>query len=191
MMTFMTIMTIITIMTLMSMRTMMTIRKMIKTGTMMTMRTMMAMGKWRQWLQWWHWWQWGYYGDNEPYWMRTIMTTVTHNWQCVLIREAPLKFTRGAFGHCPFSFWTPPTRTQTGTLGHFFPGWFEQLFQITVLRVYKCHKESWQALNPLLTKENAQMNFNFHCISAPNHPGKGLDPPKIKHIAIWSWQILL
>ena len=26
--------------------------------------------------------------------------------------------------------------------------------QITVLRVYKCHKESWQALNPLLTKEN-------------------------------------
>ena len=21
-------------------------------------------------------------------------------------------------------------------------------------------------------------NFNFHCISAPNHPGKGLDPPQ-------------
>ena len=45
-------------------------------------------------------------------------------------------------------------RTQTGTLGHFFPGRFERLCQITVLRVYKCHKESWQALNPLLTKEN-------------------------------------
>ena len=24
------------------------------------------------------------------------------------------------------------------------------------------------------------MNFHFHCISAPNHPGKGLDPPKPK-----------
>ena len=21
------------------------------------------------------------------------------------------------------------------------------------------------------------LNFNFHCISAPNHPGKGSDPP--------------
>ena len=28
------------------------------------------------------------------------------------------------------------------------------LCQITILRVCKCHKESWQALNPLLTKEN-------------------------------------
>ena len=24
------------------------------------------------------------------------------------------------------------------------------------------------------------LNFNFHCISAPNHPGKGSDPPKIR-----------
>ena len=31
----------------------------------------------------------------------------------------------------------------------------------------------------------------FHCISAPNHPGKGLDPPKTKQMPIWSWQILL
>ena len=77
-------------------------------------------------------------------------TTCTSSQQ---VREAFLKFTQGAFGHCPFSFCTPP-RTQTGTLGHFFPGRFEQLCQITVLRVYKCHKESWQALNPLLTKEN-------------------------------------
>ena len=68
-------------------------------------------------------------------------------------REAPIKFTQGAFGHCPYSFCTPP-RTQTGTLGHFFPGRFERLCQITVLRVYKCHKESWQVLNPLLTMEN-------------------------------------
>ena len=71
----------------------------------------------------------------------------------VVVREAFLKFMLGAFGHCPFSFCTPP-RTQTGTLGHFFPGRFERLYQTTVLRVYKCHKESWQALNPLLTKEN-------------------------------------
>ena len=78
----------------------------------------------------------------------------------------------------------PPPRTQTGTLGHFFPGRFEQDCQITVLGANNCHKESWQALNPFLTKENAQLNFNFHCISAPNHPGKGLDPPKIKQMPI-------
>ena len=54
----------------------------------------------------------------------------------------------------PFQLLHPPPRTQTGTLGHFFPGRFERLCQITVLRVNKCHKESWQALNPLLTKEN-------------------------------------
>ena len=38
---------------------------------------------------------------------------------------------------------TPPPRTQTGTLGHFFQAWFERLCQITILRVCKCHKESW------------------------------------------------
>ena len=39
------------------------------------------------------------------------------------------------------------------------------------------HKPSWQALTPSLTKANANSNFNFHCISAPNHPGKVSDPP--------------
>ena len=36
---------------------------------------------------------------------------------------------------------------------------------------------SWEALTPSLTQANAHFNFNFHCISAPNHPGKGSDPP--------------
>ena len=30
------------------------------------------------------------------------------------------------------------------------------------------HKASWQALTPSLTQANAHVNFNFHCISAPN-----------------------
>ena len=71
-----------------------------------------------------------------------------------LLREAPSKLASPLFGHCPNSDCPPPPRTQTGTLGHFFSGRFEPLCQITVLRVCKCHKESWQAFNPLLTKEN-------------------------------------
>ena len=38
----------------------------------------------------------------------------------------------------------------------------------------KCQNESWQALTPSLTKLQT-LNFNFHCISAPNHPGKDSD----------------
>ena len=30
---------------------------------------------------------------------------------------------------------------------------------------------------PSLTKANTHLNFTFHCISAPNHPGTGSDPP--------------
>ena len=47
----------------------------------------------------------------------------------------------------------------------------------------KCPKASWQALTPSLTQANTHLNFNFHCISAPNHPGKHFDPPTIKQIA--------
>ena len=36
------------------------------------------------------------------------------------IREAPLKFTRGAFGHCPFSFCTPPPALKRALWGTFF-----------------------------------------------------------------------
>ena len=51
------------------------------------------------------------------------------------------------------------------------------------------HKASWQALTPSLTQANAHFNFNFHCRSAPNHPGKGSDPPKIMEMPIWTWKI--
>ena len=64
------------------------------------------------------------------------------------------KWRKKHLGIALIAFAPLPPRTQTGTLGHFFPGRFERLCQITVLRVYKCHKESWQTLNPLLTKEN-------------------------------------
>ena len=37
--------------------------------------------------------------------------------------------------------------------GHFISGQFEQICQITVLTVNKCHKASWQALTPSLTKQ--------------------------------------
>ena len=57
--------------------------------------------------------------------------------------------------------------------GTLFSGQFEQICQIIVFTVYKYHKASWQALTPSLTKANTHLNFNFHCTSAPNHPGKG------------------
>ena len=44
---------------------------------------------------------------------------------------------RGHLGIALLAFALPP-RTQTGTLGHFLPGRFERLCQITALRVYKC-----------------------------------------------------
>ena len=59
---------------------------------------------------------------------------------------------------------TPPPRTQTGTLGHFFSG----------------------AILPFLP-----LFYHFLWISAPNHLGKGLDPPKIMQMPIWTWKILL
>ena len=86
----------------------------------------------------------------RPFVLPTLYTEGRGTW----LREAPLRKGPALFGHCPNSFCPPPPRTQTGTLGHFFPGRFKQLCQITVLRVCNCHKESWQALNPLLTKEN-------------------------------------
>ena len=33
----------------------------------------------------------------------------------------------------------------------------------------------------------SHLNFNFHCKSAPNHPGKHFDPPSIKQIAHLNW----
>ena len=39
----------------------------------------------------------------------------------VIVREAPLKFMLGAFGHCPFSFCTPPPHSN-GHSGALFSG---------------------------------------------------------------------
>ena len=55
----------------------------------------------------------------------------------------------GLFGHCPNSDCTPPLHSN----GHSGALYFRT-------DLSKCH-----------------LNFNFHCISAPNHPGKGSDPP--------------
>ena len=41
-------------------------------------------------------------------------------------------------------------------LGHFFSGRFQQILQITVLTVHKCHKASWQALTQAIA-------LYFHC----------------------------
>ena len=68
------------------------------------------------------------------------------------------------FGHCQNSDCTPPqSHTDTHSNGH-----SGALYCLADLS--KCH-----------------LNFNFHCISAPNHPGKGLDPPSIKQMPVWTW----
>ena len=51
----------------------------------------------------------------------------------------------------------------------------------------KCPKASWQAFTPSLTQANTHLNFNFHCRSAPNHPGNHFDPPTTKQIAHLVW----
>ena len=66
------------------------------------------------------------------------------------VREAPFSLTPPPFGHCPNSIYTPP-RTQTGTLGHFFSG--------AILPFYHFY----------------HFVYHFLWISAPNHPGKGLN----------------
>ena len=65
-----------------------------------------------------------------------------------LVREAPVWKLSGLFGHCPNSDCTPPLHSN----GHSGALYFRT-------DLSKCH-----------------LNFNFHCISAPNHPGKGSDP---------------
>ena len=68
-----------------------------------------------------------------------------------MLREAPLRKTQGLFGHCPNSDCPPPPPLHSN--GHCGALYFRT-------DLSKCH-----------------LNFNFHCISAPNHPGKGSDPP--------------
>ena len=47
----------------------------------------------------------------------TLLDMMIFVWK--LVRESPLNFTRGLFGHCPNSHCN--LHTQKGTLGHFFP----------------------------------------------------------------------
>ena len=91
-------------------------------------------------------------------------SSLPYLWNYALFREASFRLVPPLCEHCPNSNYTPPSRTQTGTLGHFFSG--------AILPFY-------------------HFVYHFLWISAPNHPGKGLDPPKIKQMPIWTWKILL
>ena len=81
-------------------------------------------------------------------------------------REAPFRLAAPLFGHCPNSDCTPPhSNGHSGTL------FFRHNF--TILPFF------------------LPSFYHFLWISATNHPAKGLDPPKIKQMPIWTWKILL
>ena len=63
------------------------------------------------------------------------------------VREAPLQMLSPLFGHCPNSNCTPRPSLKRAL----FSDRFQQIRQITVLTVHKCHKASWKALAPSLT----------------------------------------
>ena len=86
------------------------------------------------------------------------------------LREAPFNLSPPLFGHCPNSNYTPPPHSN----GH--PGalFFRRDFTFLPFLPF---------FLPFF--------YHFLWISAPNHPGKGLDPPKIKQMPIWTWKILL
>ena len=80
--------------------------------------------------------------------------------------------------------WWPPPRQST-------TGWFfcwRKHFDLSKF----VKSPFWQykrAFSPSLTQANANLNFNFHCISTPNHPGNCFDPPpqqKSKQMPIWT-----
>ena len=77
-----------------------------------------------------------------------IQNCPKHKFDCAVLREAPLKKLHPLLGHCPNSDCTPP----------YSNGYSGALYYQADLS--KC-----------------LLNFNFHCISAPNHPGKGSDSP--------------
>ena len=79
------------------------------------------------------------------------------------LREAPFNKVPPLCGHCQNSNYTPPPHSN-GHSGALFSG----------------------AILPFLP-----FFYHFLWISAPNHPGKGLDPPKIKQMPVWTWKILL
>ena len=79
-------------------------------------------------------------------------------WMLVMIRlgEDPFRLTPPTFGHCPNSDWTPPPHS-TGHSGALFFGPFFTILQGCMLP---------------------------KTVSAPNHLGKRLDPPKNKDMPI-------
>ena len=104
-----------------------------------------------------------YYKWNEEY-------------QCIIFpwpifRKTPVNKVPPLFGHCPNSNYTPPSPHSNGHSGALF---FRRDFTILPLLPF---------FLPFF--------YHFLWISAPNHPGKGLDPPKIKQMSIWTWKILL
>ena len=58
--------------------------------------------------------------------------------------SAPPKEMPLLFGHCPNGDCTPPPALKRALWGTLFLDQFEQICQITVLTVHKCHKASWQ-----------------------------------------------
>ena len=72
------------------------------------------------------------------------------------VREDPFALTPPTFGHCPNSDWTPPPHS-TGHSGALFVGPFFTILQGCMLP---------------------------KTVSAPNHLGKRLDPPKNKDMPI-------
>ena len=84
------------------------------------------------------------------------------NW----LREAPFKKTPLYLGIAQIAINPPPPHSN----GH-----YGALFSGAILPFYHFYNYF----------------YHFLWISAPNHPGKGLDPPKIKQMPIWTWKILL
>merc|ERR1711989_80236 len=70
--------------------------------------------------------------------------------------------------HCCSAFWVRVTLVQ------------QTAWMSFDLKEHKIHNVS--LVMGHLTKANAHLNFNVHCISAPNHPGKHFYPPTIKPI---------
>ena len=84
---------------------------------------------------------------------------------------------------------TPPPRTQTGTLGHFFSGAILPFFTIftifypfyhffTIFSLNKCPKPSGQGFRPPQNQANAHLNLeNSSLKKCPKPSGQGFRPP--------------
>ena len=88
-------------------------------------------------------------------WLSVFMKK-NHVWS---VREAPFNLSPPLCGHCPNSNYTPPPHSN----GHPWALFFMRDFTFLPFLPF---------FLPFF--------YHFLWISAPNHPGKGLDPPKIK-----------